>query len=173
VSITRVALIEVSIFCADMDMTLSKLDIGPRSALILIGSGNLKDTPPHSRASATNATDSRSQSESTAPGGSYVGRFLSFLTPYVYGSPAASSRDQTSSESASQNGKLLEIFLLNLCCCMSGFYLTFRGWRNLLLAKKLTASAQMTKSGHSVPVKRRNHTLHFWSKEMCFKSYYN
>lgn len=99
----RVILTEVCIFCADMEKTLSKLDIGPRSALILVGSGNPTDTPSHSRASANNAADSSSQSEPTPAGGSYVGRFLSFFSPYVYGRPA--SQDQNSSASASQNGK--------------------------------------------------------------------
>lgn len=86
----------------DMDKTLSKLDIGPRSALILISKGNLTGTPYQAKASAENAAVSSSQSEPNSAGGSYVGRFLSFFSPYVYGRSAA-SQDQDDFASASHN----------------------------------------------------------------------
>lgn len=117
-----------------MGQTLSKLDIGPRSALILVGSGNPTDNPSHSRASANNAANSSSQSESTTAGGSYIGKFFSFLSPYVYGRPTAASQDQNNSSSASQNGKfrswtLLEMFssILVVACRRN---LSRSGWRN-------------------------------------------
>ena len=91
---------DISGFFADMDRTLSKFDIGPRSALILVGNGNPVDNPPHSRSSANNAADSSSQSEATTGGGSYVGRFLSFLSPYVYGRPAAQEQNSSSSSNS-------------------------------------------------------------------------
>lgn len=103
-----------------MDKTLSKLDIGPRSALILIGSDNPTGNPSHSRASANSDVDSSSQSEATTAGSSYVGKFLSFLSPYVYGRPAA-PQEQKSSSSASHNSEFrnpFEITLLSLRCCM-------------------------------------------------------
>ncbi|KAG0599133.1 hypothetical protein M758_12G130700 [Ceratodon purpureus] len=85
----------------DMDKTLSKLDIGPRSALILIASDNPTGNPSHSRASANSDADSSSQSEATTAGGSYVGKFLSFLSPYVYGRPAAPQQTPASHSNAS------------------------------------------------------------------------
>jgi hypothetical protein len=102
-------------FFADMDKTLSKLDIGPRSALILIGSDNPTGNPSHSRASADSDAGSSSQSEATTTGGSYVGKFFSFLSPYVYGRAAAAPQGQQNSSSASHNSKfpkpLLKIFV--------------------------------------------------------------
>lgn len=100
----RVIHAEVCTFCADMDKTLSKLDVGPRSTLILVGQGNPTDNPSHSRASASNAADTSSQSEPDTTGGSYVGKFLSFLSPYIYGRPAASG-DQNGYSSVPQDGK--------------------------------------------------------------------
>lgn len=103
-----------------MNKTLSNLDIGPRSALILIGSDNPTGNPSHSRASANSDADSSSQSEATTAGSSYVGKFFSFFSPYVYGRPAA-PQEQTSSSSASLNSTFQKAhgnIHLGLPCCM-------------------------------------------------------
>lgn len=83
----------------DMDKALSKLDIGPRSALLLVGNGTPSDNSYHSRTLQNNDSHSSAQSEANEGGGSYVGRFLSFLSPYVYGR-SNSSQDHKSSSSA-------------------------------------------------------------------------
>lgn len=83
----------------DMDKALSKLDIGPRSALLLVGNGTPSDNSYHSRTLQNNDSHSSAQSEANEGGGSYVGRFLSFLSPYVYGR-SNSPQDHKSSSSA-------------------------------------------------------------------------
>lgn len=104
------------IFLADMNKTLSKLDIGPRSALILIGSDNPTGNPSHSRASADSDAGSSSQSEATTTGGSYVGKFFSFLSPYVYGRAAAAApQGQQNSSPASHNSKFPKPSFENIC----------------------------------------------------------
>lgn len=98
---------------ANLDKTLKKLDLGPRSALILISSSSVMEDGSRSQASAYQAPSNPSQSSTPAAGGSYVGRILSYLNPFAYGKGGASADQQSSSNTPWQYGEfttLNEIF---------------------------------------------------------------